>query len=87
MTEPVLELLGTRGCHLCEEAEAVVGQAAAIRGVLWQYLDIADDADLLARYAERIPVLRMSGGEEIRWPFSLLDVLRLLRTRDEPGSG
>jgi len=77
VTDARLELLGTQGCHLCDEAAVVVRKAAAVRGVPWQYLDIADDADLLARYAERIPVLRISGGGEIRWPFSLLDVLRL----------
>ncbi len=76
MADAELQLLGTRGCHLCEEAEQMLARAAAARGVRWQYLDVAEDDALLARYGERIPVLRAVSGE-IGWPFSLLDVLRL----------
>lgn len=76
MADAHLQLLGTRGCHLCEQAEQMLERAAAARGIRWQYLDVAEDDALLARYGERIPVLRAESGE-IGWPFSLLDVLRL----------
>lgn len=83
MAEPLtLELLGTRGCHLCDDAERLLATVAAARAVHWRYLDIAEDDALLARYGERIPVLRAVSGagveREANWPFSLLDVLRLL---------
>lgn len=71
-----LELLGTRGCHLCDEAEQLLRMAAQARGVQWRYVDIAEDEQLLPAYGERIPVLRR-GSAELAWPFSLLDVLRL----------
>jgi len=71
-------LLGTRGCHLCEDAAVLLGTASRATGVPWTYVDIADDDALLELYAERIPVLRHLNGE-IGWPFGLLDVLRLMR--------
>lgn len=72
-----MELLGTGGCHLCDEAENLLQVAARTRGVDWQYRDIAENDELVARYGTRIPVLR-AGEREIGWPFSLLDILRLL---------
>lgn len=71
-----LELLATRGCHLCEQAESFLVQAAGARSLCWRYIDIADDERLLAVYGQRIPVLRCA-GREVDWPFSLLDILRL----------
>lgn len=80
-----LELLGTPGCHLCDEAEKLLQTAARARGFGWRYVDIATDDGLLATYGERIPVLR-AGVDEIGWPFSLLDVLRLVE-RSQPRRG
>lgn len=81
MAEGAFTLLGTRGCHLCDEAETVLRQVSAVRDLSWRYIDIADDEALLAAYAERIPVLRTPAGEALCWPFSLLDVLRLCSQR------
>ncbi|MFZ5722727.1 MAG: glutaredoxin family protein [Pseudomonadota bacterium] len=77
MPEIVVELLGTRGCHLCDQAEQVLLQAARARRLQWRYVDIAEDDALLACYGERIPVLRC-GDRELGWPFGLLDLLRLV---------
>ena len=83
-SRPVLELLGTAGCHLCEEAEPLVRSAAAYLALDWRVLDIATDDGLIDRYGTRIPVLRYrtSSGEpcELGWPFGLLDILRFART-------
>lgn len=70
-----LELLGTRGCHLCERAEGLLVQAAGARSLCWRYTDIADEEPLQAVYGQRIPVLRCA-GRELDWPFGLLDILR-----------
>lgn len=70
-----LILYGTEGCHLCEDAQAVLADI----GVAWQDIDIADDDTLLARYDIRIPVLaRQDTGAELNWPFAREDVLRLI---------
>lgn len=73
----MLTLYGTPGCHLCEEAEALLRQAAGARAIEWRYVDIALDDALVARYGIRIPVLLTASGQELGWPFSLLDILRL----------
>lgn len=70
-----LELLGTRGCHLCDEAEGMLARAAQARALRWHYVDIAGDDELVSRYGQRIPVLR-SADRELAWPFGLLDILR-----------
>lgn len=51
-----LVLYTTLGCHLCERMEALV-VALADRKLQIEQVEIADDASLLARYGERIPVL------------------------------
>ncbi|HET8731698.1 MAG TPA: glutaredoxin family protein [Moraxellaceae bacterium] len=73
----MLTLYGTQGCHLCDEAEVMLRAASAARPLEWRYVDIALDDALVERYGEQIPVLLTSGGQELRWPFSLLDILPL----------
>lgn len=72
----MLTLLGTTGCHLCDQAEALLRQAQAARHVEWRYVDIALDEALVEKYGLRIPVLLAPGGQELGWPFSLLDIVR-----------
>ena len=73
-------LYGTLGCHLCDEAQAVLMQL----GLAAQACDIADNDTLLARYGERIPVLReRATGRELNWPF---DVRALAAWLDSAGS-
>ena len=67
-----LILYGTTGCHLCEEAQAMVHQAL---GIALEMIEITDDPDLLACYSLRIPVLRHTAtGTELDWPFEIEDV-------------
>jgi hypothetical protein len=61
-----LLLYGTESCHLCEQAEALLDSARAT----FEYVDIAEDDALLARYGTRIPVVqRADCGIELDWPF------------------
>jgi glutaredoxin len=56
-------LYGRRGCHLCDEARAVLER---IRGELPFSLaerDIEEDDELLKAYLERIPVIALDGEE------------------------
>jgi hypothetical protein len=69
-----LKLYVTAGCHLCEDAQAVVAQAGLAQMV--ERVEIGYDALLAERYGWRIPVLRIEpGGVEIDWPFAASDVL------------
>jgi len=76
-----LTLYSTTGCHLCEEAEALLALAlAAGTGRPWQVVDIADDDALFQRYGWHIPVLRRADETELRWPFDADDLRAFLAT-------
>jgi hypothetical protein len=69
-----LKLYVTAGCHLCEDAQAVLAQAGLAEVV--ERVEIGYDAQLAERYGWRIPVLRIEpGGVELDWPFAASDVL------------
>jgi Glutaredoxin-like domain (DUF836) len=60
---PVLTLYGKPGCHLCDDARAVVREALAGRDVALSEVDVTLDPALERRYGERIPVLAVDGEE------------------------
>jgi glutaredoxin len=60
---PVVTLYGKPGCHLCDDARAVVRQALAGRDAELDEVDVTLDPVLERRYAERIPVLALDGEE------------------------
>jgi hypothetical protein len=62
-------LFGKPGCHLCEDVEAELARLQQRYPHRLELIDITTDADLLARYGERIPVIRV-GTEEIGAPLS-----------------
>jgi hypothetical protein len=59
----VLTLYGKPGCHLCDDARAVVGEALAGRDVALREVDVTLDPVLERRYGERIPVVAVDGEE------------------------
>jgi glutaredoxin len=56
-------LYGKPGCHLCDEARAVVSEALVGRDVVLEEVDVTRDPALDHRYGERIPVLAVDGEE------------------------
>ena len=74
----MLTLYGTKGCHLCDEAEVLLTHAQMAVAFQWQYIDIALDDNLVKKYGIRIPVLEKESGQLLNWPFSLLDVVELV---------
>ncbi|MBV9293611.1 MAG: glutaredoxin family protein [Frankiales bacterium] len=54
-------VLSKAGCHLCEDACAAVARIASDLGVAWREQDITDDAELLAQWAEYVPVILVDG--------------------------
>jgi len=72
-------LLGTVGCHLCDQAEAMLRPLVAVHGLEIELVDISEHDALLRAYGVFIPVLRhLASGSELRWPFSAEDVALLL---------
>jgi glutaredoxin len=60
---PTVTLYGKPGCHLCDEARAVVKEALAGRDVDLKEVDVTLDPALERRYGDRIPVLAVDGEE------------------------
>jgi glutaredoxin len=56
---PRLVLYGRAGCHLCDDARAVLERV----GEPFAEVDIETDDALLAAYLERIPVVAVDGEE------------------------
>jgi glutaredoxin len=54
-----ITLYGRDGCHLCDDARAVLDRV----GEPYAVVDIESDDDLLRRYLERIPVVAVDGDE------------------------
>ena len=54
-----LTLYGRPGCHLCDDAQAVLDRV----GHPYDVVDIEQDDELLKRYLERIPVVALDGEE------------------------
>ena len=54
-----LILLGRPGCHLCDDARAVLERV----GATFEEVDITTDDALHAAYLERIPVVLLDGVE------------------------
>jgi len=78
-------LLGTDGCHLCEEAATVVTQGAQGLDVTVYIDDIVNIENGVDIYGLRIPVFRHEiSGEELDWPFTTNDV-RQLFLKNEKG--
>lgn len=56
-------LYGRPGCHLCDDARAVLERVRATRPFRLREIDIESDDALLAAYLERIPVVAVDGEE------------------------
>lgn len=66
-----LRLYTTLGCHLCEQAEQLLGAQQAISGLEWEAVEIAESDRLVEAYGLRIPVLQwISNADELGWPFT-----------------
>jgi glutaredoxin len=58
---------GKPGCHLCDDAYAVVEQVCAAVGATWRAVEIQADAELMAQYGEQIPVTFVDGRQHDFW--------------------
>ncbi|HEV2345099.1 MAG TPA: glutaredoxin family protein [Actinocrinis sp.] len=62
-----ITLIGKPGCHLCDDARAVVVRVAEDLGVGWTELDITQDRELAEQYWEQIPVTLVDGHRHDFW--------------------
>jgi glutaredoxin len=70
VSEPRITLYGRAGCHLCDEARAVVEAVCAETGDSFTEVDIdaaGFDPDLRARMTEEVPVTFVDGRQHDFW--------------------
>jgi hypothetical protein len=67
---PRVLLLSRPGCHLCEQARAVIERVSAELGVGWTERDINASAADLAAYSDMVPVTFVDGVQHDFWQVS-----------------
>jgi hypothetical protein len=83
-----IQFYTTAGCHLCEEAYAMLQHVEqhkeeyafdsfSMSSV--DLIDIVDDEKLVEHYGIRIPVLKNEKGQELAWPFEFSELLAWLK--------
>ena len=60
---PLVTLYGKPGCHLCDDARAIVARVRAQHPFELREVDVSLDPVLLREYGERIPVVEVDGEE------------------------
>ncbi|MBB0246091.1 glutaredoxin family protein [Streptomyces alkaliphilus] len=63
----LVTLIGKPGCHLCDDARAVVEAVCADLGVRWEERDITREPGLHEEYWEQIPVVLIDGRQHDFW--------------------
>ena len=68
MPAVAVTLLTKPGCHLCDDARAIVEPIVAeVDGVVLKERSILDDPELNARYWDEIPVVLIDGAVHTIW--------------------
>lgn len=63
----MVTLVGKPGCHLCDDAQAVIEKVCAETGASWERKDITEDPELHRKYWEQIPVVLVDGAQHDFW--------------------
>jgi glutaredoxin len=79
---PRVTLYGKPGCHLCDDARAVIDMVCTELGEEYVEVDITAEPDLPARFAEEIPVTFVDGHQHDFWR---VDADRLRTALRPPG--
>jgi glutaredoxin len=67
VSEPRVTLYSRPGCHLCDDARAVVEQVCAELGESYAEVSIDGDPELTRRFGEEIPVTFVDGRQHDFW--------------------
>ena len=83
-----IQLMTTLGCHLCEDANAMLqlyinegkpGQNLSSLEV--ELVEISEKESLIEQYGVRIPVLlKPLTGQELAWPFDMQELVEFLQS-------
>lgn len=78
---PRITLVDRQGCHLCDEAAAVIEQVAERTGVGWTRVDVDSSPALLHKYTDLVPVVLVDGREIAHWSVTDKALTRALSRR------
>lgn len=81
VTAPRVTLISKPGCHLCDDARAVIATVTAELGESFEERNLLDDPVLTQRYAEMIPVTLVDGAQHDYWRVSAERLRRALTGR------
>ena len=73
-------LVAKPGCHLCDDARAVIERVAAELGVGWEERDINDSPEAMRDYWDKIPVTFVDGVQIDFWRVSEARLRAALRS-------
>ena len=67
MDQARVVLLVRDGCHLCDEAVAVVRAVCASTDENWTTVDVDSDLELRAEFGDHVPVTFVDGARHAIW--------------------
>jgi glutaredoxin len=70
VSTPRVTVYSRPGCHLCEDALAVVAKVCADLGETYDVVNIDVDATLAERFGEEVPVTFVDGKQHDFWRVS-----------------
>jgi glutaredoxin len=80
MPEPILvDIYSRPGCHLCDEAKAVVEPLRELYEIVLRTINVESSADLEIRYGSEIPVVLINGEEAFRHRVDRTELERKLK--------
>ncbi|MCW2852357.1 MAG: glutaredoxin 2 [Nocardioides sp.] len=62
-----ITLYGRPGCHLCDDARAVIEKVCAETGEEYVEVSVDDDPELQRRFTEEVPVTFVDGRQHDFW--------------------
>lgn len=82
-----ITLVDRAGCHLCDQAAAVLDRVSARAGAPWVRLDVDSSPHLLQQYDELVPVVLVDDRQVAHYVVTEEQVLKALRRRPPRARG
>lgn len=62
-----VRLYSKPGCHLCDDARAIIARVCEQVGTTYDEVDISGDEELMHQFGEQIPVTFVDGARHDYW--------------------
>ena len=79
MSKPHVIVYSRPGCHLCDEAKAVILSAGCSDQFTFEEVNIESDEELLRKYKYDIPVIAINGVQTFIHRVNPQDFIRVIR--------